>query len=176
MTTRLDDDVLVTGNLGVSGSLAVTAGAVGDAQVASGANIDADKLEHLHVFGTNFGLEETDAPSTSTTYIFNVFQATGACTVRKFSYSLLNTGSQANTNDFTFELKKGAVGSPTESTILSANPDIDSDTADNTPVDGTLSSSALVAGDRLAIEVTTPATITGALGMYAWVELTQGAN
>ena len=153
-------------------------GSVSNRHISSSTDIDSDKLEHLHKVGTNFGLEYDATPSTGTTYSFIVYvcEAAAGATVRGFHATMVDTGSQANTNDFAFDLKKAAVGSDTPASILSATVDLDTDTIDNTPQDGSLSNASLAAGDLLIVEVTTPATITGANGMYAWVEIDETAG
>jgi len=149
---------------------------IGNAAISATAAIAASKLQHRHKKGTHFGLESDATPSTGTTYSFLVFRASAACTINAFRALLLDSGTQANTNDFAFDLKKASEGSDTFSSILSGTLDLDSDTTDNTAQDGTLSSTTLAAGDLLMIEVTTPATITGANGMYAEVEIDEAAS
>ncbi len=176
MVTRLDDDVQITGSLSVGGTNSISDGSVTNAKVAASAAIDGDKVEHIDVFSTHFGLEHDATPSTGTTYSFIVGRARSAGTIRAFRALLLDTGSQDNTNDFDFELLTEAVGSDTPTTVLSSAVEVDSDIADNTAVSGTISSATLAAGDLIVIQVTTPATITGANGMYAEVVISQNAT
>ncbi len=147
-----------------------------NAAISATAAIAASKLQHRHKAGTNFGIEEDAAPSTGTTYSFIVFRASAACTVNAFRALMTDTGSQTNANDFAFDLKRATAGSGSFASILSATVDIDSDSTDNTAATGTLSATTLAAGDVLLIEVTTPATITGAHGMYAEVEIDEAAS
>lgn len=166
----------VNGNMRVNGELSaetfpLPAASVTDVSVSSSTNIDADKLEMMHRTIADFSLDALAAPATSTTYSQVVYRANGAGTIRNVQFLMLDTGTQANTNDFTFELKKATAGSETLSTVLSAAIVLDTDSTDNTTSSGSLSSSALVAGDLLVVEVITPSTITGAQGMIAIVDI-----
>jgi len=173
--TVFNNDVVVNGTLSASG-MTLPSSVVANAQVAATAGITVGKTDHLHKIGTNFGIEADTAPSTSTTYTFTAFVASGACTVRLFKCTILDSGSQANTNDFNFNIKKGGVGSESLSTMLSSVVALDSDTTDNTPSAGNLTTTTLVAGDVVVLEVVTPGTITGAHGIFSWVEISEAAN
>jgi len=173
--TTINSDVHINGSLS-STSMAVPTGAVTDASVVSGAAIDVTKTTHLVVIGTNFGLENDAAPGTSTTYTFTVFQAAGAATVRLFKASLLDTGTQHVDKQFTFNLKKAAAGAESSSTMLSATISLDSGDTDNTATAGTLSVTAVAAGDALIMELVTDDTVTGLHGPFAWAELSIAAN
>jgi|TARA_Y100000310_G_scaffold51927_1_gene47790 hypothetical protein len=179
MATIFNDPVTmksgVTFDMASAATVHHKAGSITDAAISSGTNIDADKLEHLYKVGSNFGIEYDTAPSTSTTYSFQVFWAQAACTIRAFHCVMVDTGTQANTNDFDFDLKWVDAGTDTVATTLSAVVAIDTDITDNTVQDGTLSVTTLAADDGLIVEVTTPGTITGAHGMYAWAEITENA-
>lgn len=171
----------VTGDMHVQGSFTAQTntpsdGAVTNAKVSASAAIATTKVQHLHKVGTSFGIEHDAAPSTSTTYTFPVFRASGVCTVKRVAACLLDTGSQANTNDFEFDLLKAAQGSDTPASILSAAFDVDSDIADNTEVDGTISNATLAEGDLLILSMVAPGTITGANGPFAWVEVEEADN
>jgi len=168
-------DVQINGGIGAT-TVTVPQSSISDLNVEPNAAIAVTKRDHLHKLETNFGIEADAAPSTGTTYTFMVFVASGACKIRLFKAMMVDTGTQANTNDFTFDLKKGAVGAETLTTALSAVITIDSDTVDNTPSAATISTTTLVAGDCLVIEAVTPATVTAAHGMHAWVELSEAAN
>lgn len=159
-----------------TGGVFYRAGSIVNQDVSTSAAIAASKLQHRHKVGCNFGLEEDAAPSTGTTYSFVAFRASAPCTINSFIALLTDTGTQDNTNNFSFELKKATAGSGSFATILSAPIDVDSDIADNTSTSGSLSSATLVAGDVLLVEVTTPATITGAHGMWASVEIDEAAS
>jgi hypothetical protein len=172
----IDDDLIVMGNL-TSTSTLVAPGTVSDFNVPLNAAIGVTKKDHLIKIGTDFGIESDTAPSTSTSYEFMVYVASGAATIRKFSALMLDTGTQANTKDFEFDLEKAVIGNASLVTTMSGGElDLDSDTVDNTPQNGTLTTTTMVAGDSLVICVTTPDTVTGAHGLYAWVELSEAAN
>jgi len=134
------------------------ADAVKDANVASDAAIDADKLQHLHIANTNFGIEADAAPSAKT---FIVFTAPAACTIRGFHCLLNDTGTST---DVDFDLLKNGVS------ILSAAVNILHTDADRSVQDGSVSSPTLAAGDVLSIDLAVTSA-TGALGPHAWVEV-----
>lgn len=169
-TSKHEGDLRVNGELSAE-TFILPASSVSNSSVQAATNIDADKLEMMHRIVADFALDALAAPATTTTYSQVVHRANGAGTIRGVDFLLLDTGSQANTEDFTFELKKASAGSETLSTVLSAAIVIDSDSTDNTAAAGSISSAALVAGDLLVIEVITPATITGAQGMIGIVDV-----
>jgi len=175
-TDVINNDMHVNGSFAAT-SMTIPSGSVTNTGVAAAAGIDVTKVDHLIIKGTNFGLENDVVVATSTTYTFTVFQAAGAATVRLFKASFLDLGSAGSSHNYTFDLKKAAVGSDSPSSILSATVPLDSaNETDNTPTAGSLSSTALVAGDSLVIELVTPGTVTGAHGPFAWVEVAIGAN
>jgi len=174
--TTINSDVHINGSLS-STSMAVPTGAVTDASVVSNAAIDVTKTTHLGIFGTNFGLENDVALTGDQTYTFTVFQASGAATVRLFKASMLEMGTAGASHNYSFNLKKAAIGSNSPSTMLSAVVLMDSaNESDNTPYAGTLSVTAVAAGDSLVIELVAPGTVTNATGPFAWVELSIAAN
>lgn len=169
-TSKHEGDLRVNGELSAT-TFILPASSVSNTSVQAATNIDADKLEMMHRIVADFAIDALAAPSTSTTFTQVVHRAAGAGTIRGVNFLLLDTGSQANTNDFTFELKKATAGAETLTTVLSAPIVIDSDSTDNTASSGSVSSAALVAGDLIAVEVITPSTITGAQGMIAIVDI-----
>jgi hypothetical protein len=134
-----------------------------NAMIKSGAAIDASKLKILIQPHTDFGI---DAASTPTTKTKVVYVAYGAATVRGFHATLNDTGT---TTAVSFDLKKNGT------TILSETADIAHTDADRTVVNGTLSSTALVAGDVLTM-VMTVSSSTGAQGPFAWVNIEEATT
>jgi hypothetical protein len=170
----IDNDLHVNGIVSASG-ITLGASSIANLQVASSAAINVAKSDHLIKIGTHFGIEADATPATSTTFTFMAFVAAGAVTIRKFKATML-AKTTAGGNNFTFDLKKGSLGSESLATALSAVITINSSDTDNTPESATLSTTALVAGDCLVIEAITPGTVTAAKGMYAWFEASEGAN
>lgn len=167
---RIPADVSITGSLSLGGTLGIPAGAVSDTQIAAAASIDADKLEHLHKVGSDFGVAADAAPAADTEKI--VFVASGTATIRTFKALLIDTGT---TTDVKFDLQKAPAGSTTFATVLSATVDFTNSDTDNTTKSGTISSASLVAGDVLQV-VMDYTSATGALGPWAFVEIDEGAN
>lgn len=157
------EELAVTSSLSVGGSIALPSGSVSNSQVAAAAEIDADKLEHLYKPGTNLGLD-SDATPTAQTKV--VFVATGACVIRAFHCVLVDTGT---TTDVDFDLLINGVSA------LSAVVNITNADADGLVKDGTINTSALVADDIVTIDLAVT-TSTGALGPWAWFEVTESAN
>lgn len=151
---HIHSDVFVHGDL-QSESITLPSGSVGDAQVKANANIDADKLEHLHAVGSNFGLERTAAPVAKD---FVIYQAQKAGTVRSFHAMLDDTGTTTNA---TFNLLKNG----TSILATTAGVTITSTNSDGEKVAATISSAAYVAGDRFAAVLAATAS-TGAAGPF----------
>ena len=140
------------------GSLTPGSNSVTNAMIKTGAGIDVDKLKGFIQPKTDFGIDGGGTPTTKTKF---VYVASGPATVRGFHATLIDTGT---TTSISFDLKKNGT------TILSATADIAHTDADGTVVNGVLSSSALVANDRLTM-VMTVSSATGALGPLAWVNI-----
>jgi len=174
--STIDSDLHVNGMVSFTNA-SLPAGVVTNSTVATTAAIAVTKSNHLIKVGTNFGIEVDTAPGTDTTYTFCVYVASGAATIRQFKACILDVGSQNNTFDFDFDLQYSTKGNETL-TNAGSSPMvcIDSDIADNTPVAGSLTTTSLAEGASLVIKLVTPGTITGTHGIFAWVELSEGAN
>lgn len=168
--TTINSDVRVNGSFTAESNLPST-GSVTNSTVASDAALESTKLIMMHRVVADFSLDALANPSTGTTFTQIVHRALGAGTIRNVNFLMLDTGSQANTNDFTFDLKIVTAGDEILTSALAAAIVLDTDTVDNTAVAGSLSTTALVAGDLVVAEVVTPATITGAQGMIAVVDI-----
>lgn len=169
MASKVEGDLVVTGGFAAN-SMTLAAGSVVNATVGAGAGIAVDKLQHLKVAGTDFGIAADAACSGTVKKV--LFVASGACTIRLFKAVERDTGSSSSV---TYDLQKAGVGVATLASILSAVITIANSDTDNTPKSGTLSSTTLVAGDML-VAVMTTGTATGTLGPFAWVEVDTAAN
>ena len=166
MTTRIEGDLAVTGQISAN-TLTPSDGTVTNAKVSSavGDEIDADKIEHVHRYFTDFDDEFDGTPAGSVEKI--VYRARAAGVVRAFGCLLSDTGTST---DVDFDLSKAVAGSTTFSTLLSADVNITHADTDNTAKLGTLISTVLAAGDVLRLDMAVT-TATGALGPVAWVEV-----
>lgn len=125
--------------------------------------IDADKLQHIHKAGTCFALAIGGTPATREEI---VYVASAAGTVRLFSCVLNDSGTSTS---ITFDLKKNGT------TMLSGAVSYVHGDGDKTVKDGTLSVTAVVAGDILSIAMTV-SSATGAQGPFAWCEVEETAG
>jgi len=138
---------LEVGTLTVATALTLPAASIGNAEfsAASGDKLAASKIVHQQVL--------TYRTASVTTTIANVTQliyvANGAGVIRQ-AYARNTTAPTGGTDDYTIEIKKASAGSSSFSTVLSS---AIASGADNTKVDGTISSSALVDGDALQVIV-----------------------
>jgi hypothetical protein len=140
------------------GTFTLEAGVVTNESIASGAGIDADKMQHTYKPGTNFGLVIGGTPTTREEI---VFVASQAGTIRGFNALLNDTGTSSN---ITFDLKKNG------STVLSGVVTITNATADRSVQAGTLSATTFAADDVFSISMAVSSS-TGAQGPFAWIEL-----
>ena len=140
------------------GTFTLEAGVVTNESIASGAGIDADKMQHTYKPGTNFGLVIGGTPTTREEI---VFVASQAGTIRGFNALLNDTGTSSN---ITFDLKKNG------STVLSGVVTITNATADRAVQAGTLSTTTFAADDVLSIAMAVSSS-TGAQGPFAFIEL-----
>jgi hypothetical protein len=147
-----------------TGTLSVGAGIITNEHLSSAAAVDSDKLQHLHKCGTAFGFVIGGTPTTREEIVY-VCEA-AAAVVRGF-HCLLNV--DGSSTSIAFDLKKNGT------TILTGTVTITDSTGNRTVQDGTLSSSALVAGDVLSIAMTVSSS-TGAQGPYAWAEVDELAG
>jgi hypothetical protein len=162
MSTRIEGDLIVTGQLVAQGAMSISAGAIGDSQIAAGAGIDVDKLDHQYLKG--FGQPNTAA--TDETRPIHVARSAG--TVDGFVAGSI--AKAVGDSTVTIDLKKNGT------TILSAVITLDSGNTNRVVETGTVSSAAYVAGDWF--EVVIDATIgTGTLptGVYAQAVFSEAA-
>lgn len=149
--TRLSTDNFVLGS-----------SIVGDEQVKSGANIDADKLQHLYKPGTNFDLAIGATPAAREEI---VFVASTVGTIRAFHCLLNDTGTST---DVDFDLLINGVS------VLSAAVNITHSVSDRAVQDGAISSGSLAVGDVVSISLAVTSS-TGAQGPFAWAEIEETA-
>ena len=161
--SRITGDLIISGNLSVGGNLAIPAGSVNNSQVGANAALDVAKLKHLYKADTNFGLPVGGTPAT---YEEHVFTASGTGEIRSFNALLTDTGTSTNID---FDIKVNGT------TVLAGVVNFTHADADGTVKQGTLSSVALAADDRVSISMAVTSA-TGALGPRAWVEIEEGAN
>ena len=154
----------MAGTAKLVGTLTYPSGQITNEHVSSSAAIDSDKLQHLHKKGTNFALAIGGTPAAYEEIVYVCEAATAA--VRGFHALLNDTGTGTSV---TFDLKKNGT------TMLSSVVTITDAGADRAVSDGTLSATALVAGDVLSIVLAQTAT-TGAQGPFAWVEIDETAG
>ncbi len=168
MSLRVTGDLSVTGEISAN-TLTPSDASVTNAKVsaASGSEIDADKLEHIHRYFTDFDDEFDATPAGSVEKI--VYRARAAGNVREVGFLLTDTGTDVNID---FDCQKASAGSKTFSSILTGTPavTITHGDTDNTASLGTISGSSLVAGDVLRLDMTVN-TSTGAEGPLGWVEI-----
>lgn len=154
----------MSGTSKLVGVITIANGAITNEHVASSAAIDSDKLQHLHKAYTNFDLPIGSTPAAREEIVY-VCEA-AAAVVRGFHALLNDTGTST---DVDFDLKKNGA------TMLSAVVTITHSESDRAVSDGTLASTALVAGDVLSIQLVVTSS-TGAAGPYAWVEVDENAG
>lgn len=140
MTTRMDGNVFVTGNLSAT-SLNIPANTVIDAGVSGSADIDADKLEHLQrvVWSDESGTTTADKE-----HVIAVVNGTSG-TLRSFKVGAVVANVGAAVVDV--DLHKNG------STVLSSAVQIDSADSAYALVSGTFAATALAADDVLEISI-----------------------
>ena len=144
------------------GTFTLEAGVVVNESIASGAAIDADKMQHTYKPGTNFGFTTSGTP---TSRHEPVFVASQAGTVRGFAALLTDTGTSTS---ITFDLLKNGV------TMLSSVVTITNATADRAVQAGTLSVTSFAADDVLSINMAVSSS-TGAQGPFAFIEIEENS-
>ena len=144
------------------GTFTLEAGTVTNESIASGAAIDADKMQHCYKPGTNFGFAIGGTPTSKHEI---VFVASQAGTVRGFGCLLADTGSSTS---ITFDLKKNGT------TMLSSVVTITNATADGSVQGVVPSVTSFAADDRISIDMTVSSS-TGAQGPFAFVELEENS-
>ena len=144
------------------GTFTLEAGTVVNESVASGAAIDADKMQHVYKPGTNFGFVIGGTPTTREEIVFTASQAG---TIRGFGCLLNDTGTSSS---ITFDLKKNGT------TMLSSVVTITNAIADRAVQAGTLAVTSFAADDVLSIAMAVSSS-TGAQGPFAFIELEENS-
>jgi len=170
---KIDSDLHIDGRLSCLNMDTLDAGSVSDREVAGAADIHVAKGIRLVKAGTNFGLSALANHATDQTYDFCVYVASAAATIRLFKAVILDLGTQDVAKQFVFDCFKGTAGSESLATILSGSISLDAADTDNTPVAGSLSTTAMAKGDMLEIRFATPDAIANAHGAFAWVEVAE---
>lgn len=155
---RIIGDLILSGNL-AAGSMDLPSGAVLDANVAANAAINAAKLKHSKVVGTDGGLDRGTAFDPKHKV---VFVATSAATIHKFQALLVGA---CTTGTAGFDLLINGTSA------LSAHVTFTSADAAGDVKSGTLSSTTLAAGDIVSIEFTDDVGTPDGTGPYAQVEI-----
>lgn len=158
MANRIEGDFHVNGNFSAK-TMTLPDGNVTNAKVASGADLGAEKMEHLHVLT---GAQPNTAAADETRAVHVVHGATGTILAFEAGSIAIAVGDATCTVD----LKKNGT------TVLTAPITLDSSSANRVAQAGTLSVTSLVDGDLL--EVVVDGTIgTGTLptGVYWSVKL-----
>jgi hypothetical protein len=162
-TQRMENPHDFAGGLTASGGMTIPAGAVSNAQVAAGAAIAHDKLDH------QYGPLAPLTPGTAQSETVPTFVARSAGTVLSFKVGAVVANIGAAT--VTFDLKKNGT------TVLTGVVTLNNGDAAYTPKAGTLSGTpTFVAGD--VFTVVTVATAGGgtlATGIYATMRVSEGA-
>ena len=136
---------------------------VDNSKVKSGAAISPEKLLNLFRHIENFGLDHTDTPVAANR---TVYRAKTAATIRYFAVWLEEAGSAT---DIDVDLQID------DATALSAVCNILHGTGDRVLVVGTLSTTALAAGEVVNIDVDVSGGTTGAQGLRAHIEIEEAA-
>jgi len=143
MGTTIESPSL-TGNVSLAGATSVThkAGSVTNADIASAAGVDYDKLDHYELVVCNFDLPVGGTPAAREEV---VFVARSAGVLQSFHAGLVNTGTATVSCDFDLNVNG--------TTALSADVNVDHNDSDRENIAGTISSSALAAGDVVSISL-----------------------
>lgn len=159
-TNRIDGDLNVTGSLSAA-AMTIPTGAVTNTSVAAGAAIAAEKVEHLVVKGLTKGYAAAYATAHEV-----VFVAPSAGTIRNFRCGFV---SKCTTGTAGFDLNINNVSAlSAHITFTTADTNGEVKTA---PGDASLSTSALVAGDIVSIQITSDSGSPDGAGPFAQVEL-----
>jgi len=156
MATQFQDDVVFLGATNFVGMPQLKAGCVGNTDIEAAAGIAASKLEHP-VYAC-YG--QSGAAVAATVPIHTVVGATGVIESVKVGSIVACTGNA----EITVDVKKNGT------TVLSAAIVLDSTNTARIAESGTLSVTALVAGDLLEVVVAVNAG-TGALGTGLFVQV-----
>lgn len=138
---KIEGDTYITGTL-TAGAMNVPASSVGNTEIEAQANISASKLEHQHNLNVAIFDHATDVSARRVGF----FRAESNCTIDKFAV-YVTVAAGATTTVSVDLLKNGT-------TILTGTISITNSHTAYQIVEGTLSSSTLVADDVLEVNVT----------------------
>ena len=131
----------------------ITAGTVVNTDIAVGAAIATDKLQHSYMVSTDFGKADDGGTITATEYTIVVPQ--GAVSLTSVKAWLMTTGT---TTDIDFDLLVAG------SSVLTALINITNADGDGVPTAGAISSASVVGGSTITLAIDTVTSSTGALG------------
>lgn len=159
-SSRIDGDLAVTGSLSAA-SMTIPTGSVTNASVASGAAIAVEKVESLVIAGLVKGYASAYATAHEV-----VFVAPAAATIRAFRCGFVG---KCTTGTAGFDLNINNVSAlSAHITFTTADTNGEVKTA---PGDASLSTSTLVAGDIVSIQITSDSGSPDGTGPFAQVEL-----
>ena len=163
--SRVEGDLYVAGTLAAQ-SLIPSSASVSDDSIQAAAGIDATKLEHRHQLTLSL-FKHTEDAATIRRALHRVYGATA--TLVKFG--VLATVAAGSASSATVQLKKNGVS------ILSAAITLDSTvTAFDLKEPAGYTSTALVAGDVLEVEITAVSGSTLPKGVTAFLVISEDAN
>ena len=165
-------DVVVNGTISANTNIPSDGSVTNDKVSGTASNpIEADKLEFIRPpIAIDFGVGASTAPSGDVETV--VYRARGPATIKSFDGLMIDCGTTTNV---TYDLKKIPAGSTTQTSILSSPIAFTHSDTDNTAKAGTISNTALVAGDVL-VAVMDYTSATGAKGPVVFLEVYEAAN
>lgn len=149
MADEIRGDRIYTGDVVFGGTVAFPENTIEDEDVALGANISAQKLEHRHAihYAQNNGADVVSA-----TQVIHVSRAVGQVISVEVRPTTAPTGGD---KQFTVEIEKAADGSNTWTSVLSDPVTVDSGEASHTLITAVLDGTpALADGDALRVVIT----------------------
>ena len=166
MASSVDGDLIVRGGLAAQ-SMSIPSGAIGNAQVAAGANIDAAKLKHAH--RANYAQESATNATAEARVVHVVVGATAVVQAFKAGCVVVAIGSATATVD----IKKNGTSILSGGTPITLN----SSNTIRVPVSGTVTTTAAVAGDVFEVVITaTSGGGTLAKGIFAALDIWEDAS
>lgn len=172
MSNSFDGDLIVRGTLNAT-RMVLPSASVTDLTVATGANINADKLEHQ--IEVSKQLVAPGTAITAQTHLWFINRSTTTTVID--ARAAITTQATGSDRTVTVDVQK-ATGGGAFATIMATTINITNATPINTSVDGTVGAAgALVAGDILQVVVTV-AGVAGAQaqGLVVTLTLQETAN
>jgi hypothetical protein len=160
MTTTIQEDLVCTGAVNFAGASTMThkSGSIANADVIASAGIDYDKLDHFELVCCSF---DQAIGATPTVREQIVFTARSAGVLQSVHFGLNDTGTSTDI-DFDINVNGTTAMSGGVQNITHA-------TADRVHVAGTLTTTALVTGDVVSVEIQAVTSSTGAQGAFCVV-------